>query len=184
MQKRLAVLLSACALAGTAHAAPQAATPPEAKAGPVAGVPQASPQAYIGAGVGLVDYSGGGSKGSPKLFGGYEFTNKLALEAGAVDFKKGYGLYIAVKPSVPLTEKLSAYGKVGVAQSRRQIVLPAALPAAPAARKTDTGAYGAFGLQYSITPNTAITAEYERYGKKKENGAKADVWTLALQFFF
>lgn len=179
MQKRLAALLSACALAGTAHAAPQAATPPEAKAGPVAGAPQASPQAYIGAGVGLVDYSGGG-KASPKLFGGYEFTNKLALEAGAVDFKKGYGLYIAVKPTVPLTEKLSAYGKVGVAQSRRQVVLQAA----PAIKKSDTGAYGAFGLQYSITPNAAITAEYERYGKKKETGARADVWTMALQFFF
>lgn len=176
MQKRLAALLSACALAGTAHAAPQAATPPEAKAGPLAG----APQAYIGAGVGLVDYSGGGSKASPKLFGGYEFTNKLALEAGAVDFKKGYGLYIAVKPTLPLTEKLSAYGKVGVAQSRRQVVLPAA----PVIKKSDTGAYGAFGLQYSITPNAAITAEYERYGKKKETGAKADVWTMALQFFF
>lgn len=180
MQKRLAALLSACALTGTAYAAPQAATPPEAKAGPVAGPAQASPQAYIGAGVGLVDYSGGGSKGSPKLFGGYEFTNKLALEAGAVDFKKGYGLYIAVKPTVPLTEKLSAYGKVGVAQSRRQVVLQAT----PAIKKSDTGAYGAFGLQYSITPNAAITAEYERYGKKKETGAKADVWTMALQFFF
>lgn len=171
MHIRLAALLAGCALAGLAQA--------ETRVGPVA----SAPQAYIGAGVGLVDYSGGGSKASPKLFGGYEFTNKLALEAGGVDFKKGYGMYIAVKPTVPLTEKLSVYGKVGVVKSQRQVSLPAT-PAATVLKKSDTGAYGAFGLQYSITPNTAITAEYERHGKKKESGAKADVWTLALQFFF
>ncbi len=169
MRKRLAVLLSGYVLAGAAYAA-----------GPEAEIRPGAPQAYAGLGVGLVDYSGGSSKASPKLFGGYEFTNKLALEAGGVDFKKGYGLYIAVKPTLPLSEKLSVYGKVGVAKSRREI----ALPAAPALKKSDTGAYGAFGLQYSVTPNTAITAEYERFGKKKDSGAKEDVWTLALKFFF
>ncbi len=172
MRTRLAVLLSGYALASAAHAMGPAA--------PESDPARTTPQAYAGLGVGLVDYSGGSSKASPKLFGGYEFTNKLALEAGALDFKKGYGLYIAVKPTVPITEKLSAYGKVGVAKSRREIVLPAA----PAIKKNDTGAYGAFGLQYSITPNTAVTAEYERFGKKKDTGAKEDVWTLALKFFF
>ncbi|MCD2516612.1 outer membrane beta-barrel protein [Massilia sp. G4R7] len=176
MRKSLAVLVSGYALAGLAHAMAPAAPEPDA--------PRTAPQAYAGLGVGLVDYSGGGSKASPKLFGGYEFTNKLALEAGGIDFKKGYGLYIAVKPTVPLTEKLSVYGKVGVAKSRREILPIAALPAAPLVRKNDTGAYGAFGLQYSITPNTVVTAEYERFGKKKESGAKEDVWTLALKFFF
>jgi len=169
MRKLLAVLLSGYVLAGVAYAAG-----PEAESRPGA------PQAYAGLGLGLVDYSGGSSKASPKLFGGYEFTNKLAVEAGGVDFRKGYGLYIAVKPTIPLTEKLSAYGKLGVARSRREIVLPTA----PAIRKSDTGAYGAFGLQYSVTPNTAVTAEYERFGKKKDTGAKEDVWTLALKFFF
>lgn len=169
MRKWLAVLLPAYVLAGLAYAA-----------GPEAENRSGAPQAYAGLGVGLVDYSGGGSKASSKLFGGYEFTNKLAIEAGGVDFKKGYGMYIAVKPTLPLSDKLSVYGKLGVARSRREIVLPAA----PATRKSDTGAYGAFGLQYSVTPNTAITAEYERFGKKKDTGAKEDVWTLALKFFF
>ena len=169
MRKWLAVLLSGYVIAGVACAA-----------GPVAENRPVAPQAYAGLGVGLVDYSGGSSKASPKLFGGYEFTNKLAIEAGGVDFKKGYGMYIAVKPTLPLSEKLSVYGKVGVAKSRREIMLPAA----PAIKKSDTGAYGAFGLQYSVTPNTAITAEYERFGKKKDAGAKEDVWTLALKFFF
>ena len=169
MRKWLAVLLSGYVIAGVACAA-----------GPVSENRPVAPQAYAGLGIGLVDYSGGGSKASPKLFGGYEFTNKLAIEAGGVDFKKGYGMYIAVKPTIPLSEKLSVYGKVGVAKSRREIVLPAAA----AIKKSETGAYGAFGLQYSVTPNTAITAEYERFGKKKDAGAKEDVWTLALKFFF
>ena len=172
MRTLLAVLLSGYAFAGVAGLACAAAAEPEPARG--------APQAYAGVGVGLVDYSGGSSKASPKLFGGYEFTNKLALEAGALDFKKGYGLYIAVKPTLPLTEKLSAYGKVGVAKSRREIILPSA----PALKKSDTGAYGAFGLQYSITPNAAVTLEYERLPMQKPDVLKPNVWTLALQFFF
>ncbi|MCA1857736.1 outer membrane beta-barrel protein [Massilia oculi] len=141
--------------------------------------------AYAGAAVTGVDYVGAATKASPKVFAGYHISKSLALEGGAVDLKKGYGMYIAVKPVLPLTDKLALYGKVGVAQVRR----PAALPSqptqpAPLGRKTDTGAYGAFGLQYSITPNTAISAEYERYGKDKPSGAKPDMWTLALNFFF
>ena len=107
---------------------------------------------------------------------------RLAVEGGAVDLKNGYGMYIAVKPSIPLTEKLSAYGKVGVAQTRRP-ALPTPAPGA-LGKKTDTGAYGAFGLQYSITPNAAVTLEYERLPMKKPDVLKPNVWTLALQFFF
>ena len=133
-------------------------------------------------GVSGVDYVGAATKASPKVFGGYRFGKGLAVEGGAVDLKNGYGMYIAVKPSIPLTDKLSAYGKVGVAQTRRQ-PLPSPLPAAPG-KKTDTGAYGAFGLQYSITPNTAVTVEVERLPREKPSALKPNVFTLALQFFF
>lgn len=169
MQKVLAVLFAGIAFCGAAQAYE-----------PANGAPRA-PQAYAGVGVSGVDYVGAATRASPKVFGGYAFGKGLALEGGAVDLKNGYGMYIAVKPSLPLTEKLSVYGKVGVAQTRRL-----ALPTAPAAlgKKTDTGAYGAFGLQYSITPNTAVTVEYERLPREKPSVLKPNVWTLALQFFF
>lgn len=169
MQKLVAVLLAGMLAAGAARAEQ------------VRSAPQAS-QAYAGVGVSAVDYVGAATKASPKVFAGYQFGKQVAVEGGAVDLKNGYGMYIAVKPSVPLTEKLSVYGKVGVAQTRR----PALPPPAPAGigRKSHTGAYGAFGLQYSITPNTAVTVEYERLPKDKPDVLKPNVWTLALQFLF
>lgn len=167
MQKVLAVFLAGMAFAGAAQAVE-----------PV----RSTPQAYAGIGVSGVDYVGAATKASPKVFGGYRFGKQLAVEGGAVDLKNGYGMYIAVKPSIPLSEKLSVYGKVGVAQTRRP-ALPAPAPTA-LGKKTDTGAYGAFGLQYSITPNAAVTVEYERLPRDKPSVLKPNVFTLALQFFF
>lgn len=166
MQKVFAVLLAGMVAAGAACAEPV----------------RSAPQAYAGVGVSGVDYVGAATKASPKVFGGYQVGKQLAVEGGAVDFRNGYGMYIAVKPSIPLTDKLSVYGKLGVAQTRR-IALP---PPAPTAlgRKNETGAYGAFGLQYSITPNAAITAEVERLPLEKPSALKPNVFTLALQFFF
>jgi len=171
MQKRLVVLFAGLLTFGAVRAAE-----------PVRIAAQAAAQAYVGAGVSSVDYVGAATKTSPKVFAGYQLKPQLAVEGGAVDLKNGYGMYIAVKPSVPLTEKLSAYGKVGVAQVRRP-ALPAPAPTT-LGRKTDTGAYGAFGLQYSITPNTAVTLEVERLPREKPSALKPNVWTLALQFLF
>lgn len=167
MQKVLAVLFAGFAAAGAAHAVD-----------PV----RVAPQAYAGVGVSSVDYVGAATRASLKVFAGYRLKPQLAVEGGATDLKHGYGMYIAVKPSVPLTDKLSVYGKVGVAQTRRPALPPPA--AAAPGRKTDSGAYGAFGLQYSITPTAAITAEYERLPMDKPSVLKPNVWTLALQFLF
>lgn len=167
MLKVLAVLFAGFLAAG----AVQAAEPVRAAA-----------QAYAGVGVSGVDYVGAATRASPKVFAGYQLKPQLALEGGAVDLKHGYGMYIAVKPSVPLTDKLSAYGKVGVAQTRRQ-ALPPPIPTA-LGKKTDKGAYGAFGLQYSITPNAAVTFEVERLPREKPSALKPNVFTLALQFLF
>lgn len=167
MHKVLAVFFAVLFAAGAVHAAETA---------------RSLPQAYAGVGVSAVDYVGAATKASPKVFAGYQLKPQLALEGGAVDLKNGYGMYIAVKPSLPLSEKLSAYGKVGVAQTRRP-ALPAPLPTA-IGKKSETGAYGAFGLQYSITPNAAVTLEVERLPRAKPDALKPNVWTLALQFLF
>ncbi len=164
MQKVLAVLLAGMVASSAA----------------CADTVRSAPQAYAGVGVTGVDYVGAATKASPKAFVGYQVKKQLAVEGGGIDFKNGYGMYIAVKPSLPLSEKLSVYGKLGVAQTRVR-ALPA--PAIPG-KKTETGAYGAFGLQYSITPNTAVTLEVERLPLEKPSALKPNVWTLALQFLF
>jgi opacity protein-like surface antigen len=168
MQKVLAVFFAGLSIAGVAQAFE----------------PARNVQGYAGVGASTVDYVGAATRTSPKVFAGYQLKPQLAVEGGAIDLKNGYGMYIAVKPSVPLTEKLSAYGKVGVAQTRRQSLPPPSPSSAGIGKRTDSGAYGAFGLQYSITPNAAVTVEVERLPRDKPSVLKPNVWTLALQFLF
>jgi hypothetical protein len=39
-------------------------------------------------------------------------------------------------------------------------------------------------LQYNLNQQVALTVEYERYGKSKDFGAKADVWTVGARYSF
>jgi OOP family OmpA-OmpF porin len=48
----------------------------------------------------------------------------------------------------------------------------------------DTGLYGGVGVEYKLNENLAVNAEYERYGKDKAFGAKADVYTVGLKYGF
>jgi hypothetical protein len=176
MQKTFAALLLGLAVAGVAQAGPAAT----------------APQAYAGVAASGSDRQGAGSKISPKVFGGVLLGDSLAVEAGYIDLRKGtfapeartidlggFGSYVAAKLTRPLMDKLSAYGMLGVAHSQRKSSLAGVLR-----KETDTGAYGAFGLQYSVTQNVKASAGYERYGKDKKTGAKADAWTLGLEFSF
>jgi OOP family OmpA-OmpF porin len=170
-----------------------------------------APRPYIGVGVATADHDnnlgnfGGtkvnsdGYKASAKVFGGVEFDQRYGVEAGYTDFRSsdfsytdagtgaaghgssdGYGVYVAGKASVPVNDQISAYGKLGVAYSQRKLNSNLGLHA----EQNDTGAYAAVGLQYNINPQVALTAEYERYGKSKDFGAKADVLTAGLKYSF
>jgi OOP family OmpA-OmpF porin len=153
-----------------------------------------APRGYVGVGVATADNSTIDSyKSSAKIFGGYEFDQNLGIEAGYTDFRnadysvgningstKGYGTYVAGKYTVPVNEQFSAYGKLGLAYSERKISDNAGLDYT----NHDTGAYAGVGVQYSLNQNVALTAEYERYGKSKDFGAKADVWTVGAKYSF
>jgi len=39
-------------------------------------------------------------------------------------------------------------------------------------------------VQYNLNQQVALTAEYERYGKSKAFGAKADAWTVGARYSF
>ena len=166
------------------------------------------PRAYVGVGVatadhadssagGLANYNSDGYKASAKIFGGYEFDQNWGVEAGYTDIRnsdfsysnadgttggghtKGYGYYVAGKYNVPVNDQFSVYGKLGLQHSERKLESPALN-----LKDTDTGAYGAVGLQYNINQQVALTAEYERYGKSKAFGAKADAWTVGARYSF
>jgi len=157
-----------------------------------------APRTYLGVGVATADhedsngFDSDGYKASGKIFGGYEFNQNWGVEAGYTDYRKsdvnsaatsgetkGYGYYVAAKASTPINEQWSAYGKLGVQHSQRELNTSLVNM-----KDSDTGAYGAVGLQYNINQQVALTAEYERYGKSKDFGAKADAWTVGARYSF
>jgi len=168
---------------------------------------QTQPRAYVGVGVATADHenssAGGlanvdsdGYKASGKIFGGYEFDQNWGAEVGYTDFRKsdfnysnagtnatgrtkGYGYYVAGKYNYPVNDQFSVYGKLGLQHSERKLE-----SAVLNAKNSDTGAYGAVGLQYNLNQQVALTAEYERYGKSKDFGAKADVLTVGARYSF
>ena len=132
-------------------------------------------------------------KADGKLFGGYNFDEKLGLEAGVTNFHstdfrrgavsgstEGYSTYVAAKYTMPVNEQLSAYGKLGLSHSERKLNTSTG----GRFKDDDTGAYAGLGLEYKLNQNVALTAEYERYGKDKAVGAKADVWSAGVKYGF
>jgi OOP family OmpA-OmpF porin len=156
-----------------------------------------APHAYVGIGMAaaenrIVD----AWKADAKIFAGYQFDQNLGVEAGFTRFgrvgvhfatidrnidgrTKGSSSYIAGKYTMPLNEQVAAYGKLGVAYSERSYVSNFG-----ALGEHDTGIYAGAGLQLKLTGHLALTGEYERFGKKKTFGAKADVFTLGLKYGF
>ncbi len=168
----------------------------------------AAPGPYVGVGVASADHSynlpgsvGGstdGFKASGKIFGGYEIDQTFGVEAGYTDFRKsshdytlngvpgraesdGHSFYLAGKATKPLNEQVSLYGKLGAANNKSTL---SSTNGVYNRSESKTELYGALGVQYNLNQNVALTAEYERYGKSKDFGAKADVFTIAAKYAF
>jgi OOP family OmpA-OmpF porin len=157
-----------------------------------------APRAYVGVGVATADQvSGDKYQANAKVFGGYDIDQNWGVEAGYTKFRgsdtyvaessgivkgsaDGYGLYVAGKYTMPINDQFSAYGKLGVSNNKRAINTVTG----NSYSKYDTGAYAGLGVQYSLTQNVSLNAEYERYGKSKDFGAKADVWTVGAKYSF
>jgi opacity protein-like surface antigen len=167
-----------------------------------------APRAYLGAGIASADHrfelpgtsnvDSDGFKASGKVFGGYEIDKMWGVEAGYTDFRKshasytrngvsgradsdGHAYYVAGKATMPVNEQVSVYGKLGV--SHTQADLSASDPVLNRS-VSDTGVYAGVGLQYNVNQQVALIAEYERYGKQKDFGAKPDVFTVGAKYSF
>ena len=172
------------------------------------GAAQAQSRPYIGLGVASADHDlriGGmsntgseGYKASAKIFGGVELTPMYGIEAGYTDIRSsdhtftiggvpgrastdGSRSYLAGKASMPVNEAFSVYGKLGAGYSKTNLS-----SATPLVSRSDskTELYGAVGGQYNLNEKVAFTLEYERYGKTKEYGVKADAITAGAKFSF
>jgi opacity protein-like surface antigen len=166
---------------------------------------------YIGLGAASADHNfnlsgatatgSDGYKASAKIFGGVELTPMFGIEAGYTDIRKsdhtftlpgtpgvngtatsdGSRSYIAGKATMPLNDAFSVYGKLGAGYSKVNVD-----SATPGVSRSDskTELYGALGGQYNINQKVALTLEYERYGKSKDFGVKADAITVAARYNF
>lgn len=134
-----------------------------------------------------------------KIFGGYQFNRNFALEGGYFDLGKfGFtsttatpsagtlsgniklrGLNLDAVGMLPVTDKFSAFGRVGVnyAQARDDFSSTGAVPALANARpsKSDTNYKFGLGIQYAFNESLAMRAEAERYRIDDAVGNKGDI---------
>jgi len=117
-----------------------------------------------------------------------------AVAAGALGVVSNT-TYLAAKITVPVTDRLSAYGKLGVAQStvnhdgfvtanRAQAVAEARAAGrqgAPTDSESATGAYGAVGAKYKLNKRTTLSGEYtingsaDKFKNSNASGLKGSV---------
>ena len=123
---------------------------------------------------------GGLFKTDPRLLMGVAVAPALAFEAGYVNLidqgfrpvnerdpedttgaigLHGFNLYVAAKVTQPLGERLSAYGKLGVAHSQNR----------RGERKgVDSGLYNGVGARYKVSERLTVDGSFENYGHAAE----------------
>jgi opacity protein-like surface antigen len=186
--KALTFVLAAAALAaGTAAQAQQSST---------------AYRPYVGVGVASAGNLTTDSRhADAKIFGGVDFSNNLGIEAGYVNFAsqdrhfseamtntpggitlttKGYSAYVAAKYTVPINERFSAYGKLGLAHNQRKLSGSLSL----SDTDTNDNVYAGLGAEYKLNERTSVVGEYENYGKQQAFGARPGVWSAGLKFGF
>lgn len=186
MKKLLAVLIATAATMSAAHAQ-----------GPYVGVAAANSDHSFKIG-GATNVDAAGFKPSLKVFGGVEFSDTFGLEAGYTDLRRathtfnigntagsatsdGKRAYLAGKANMPVNEAFSVYGKLGAGYSKAEL-----RSATPGISRADskTELYAGLGGQYKLSEKVALTLEYERYGKSKDYGVKADAISVGAKYKF
>ena len=169
---------------------------------------QPAPRFYLGLALATADHSYSvdnikvtshdGYSGNIKFFGGYEIDPMFGLEIGYTDYRNagfdyfapgvpsghgtsdGNSYYLAAKAQYPINNQFLVYGKLGAERSRRNLKEVGFFNQGDSA----DGLYVSLGLQYNLSPQIGLLAEYERYGKSKDFGAKADSWTIGARYSF
>ncbi|MHB1992437.1 OmpA family protein [Metallibacterium scheffleri] len=140
-----------------------------------------------------------------KFFGGYQFNRYFALEGGYFDLGKfGFtsmtlpagslngnirlrGLDFDVVGFLPITERLSAFGRVGLiyAQARDDFSGTGAVNVRiPYPRKNATNYKFGVGLQYALTQSLGMRLEAERYRIDDAVGNKGDIDLLSVGLIY
>lgn len=119
-------------------------------------------------------------KTDPKLMMGIAITPALAFEAGYVNLldlgfhpvderdpedtsgaigQQGFNTHLAAKITQPLSERLSAYGKLGVALSEQRVGI---------LKGVDVGLYSGVGASYRVGERMTVDGAFENHGHAAE----------------
>lgn len=149
----------------------------------VAAVPAAAADFYVGAAVGSrgnmdIDTAAGilvpDNKPQPfSLYTGFDFTDRVAIEAGLVTFgdyrytggrkiNMG-GLYLAAKGNIPISESWTAFGKLGAMRHAVRVTGEDL----PVKEQNKVTPMLGIGLGYAITQNLKLNLELVHYGRVK-----------------
>ncbi len=162
---------------------------------------------YVGVSVGQakqkVEVDAGSLKESDtsyKLVAGYNFDKNFGIEAGYVDLgnaemkrfgtveSKAKSLYVAATATLPVNNEFSVFAKAGVAANDVDLTVKVGGATLSDSASRSSAMFG-LGASYSFTPNLAVVAEYENFGKiakgESDNlNVKADMWTIGLRYKF
>jgi OOP family OmpA-OmpF porin len=158
---------------------------------------------YVGGSVGQskIDCSTGGVPGLScddsdtafRVFGGYQFNKYLGAELGYADLGKatlsGAGLNASVKAKawdlvgvgrLPLADKFSLFGKLGMYRADTDLSSNTAL--IPAASDNNTDLTYGIGAQYDFNKNLGVRAEWQQYKKvgSDNTGGDSDVDVMSV----
>jgi OOP family OmpA-OmpF porin len=134
-----------------------------------------------------------------KLYGGYAFTNYLALEGGYIHtgathhdkaalglandptFKR-HGLYAALRPQYQFNDAWSVFGKAGLVRNTFKTTDGAGRADSVSSVKPLLGV----GVAYHVTRAAALTLEYEHGGRTRKPGLdiKQNSLQLGVKFGF
>jgi len=130
----------------------------------------------------------------PRLLGGVEVAPNVAIEGGYLNLPdkglhkvepgkpadaaiplaaKGSSNHLAAKYSLPASERLSAYGKAGIAYTEQK--------GRGVAAGSDTGLYTGAGATLTVDKRTTVSGDYVRHGdaaskfKDVRDGVKANL---------
>ena len=150
--------------------------------------------AYIGGSVGAGRYDGSvpgptltdRTNTGGKLYLGYSFTPNWALEAGYVELGKfrgsaadvrASGAYLDGVGTFPVGNNFSVLGRLGAFNGK--------LDSSAAGSDRSTQLKLGAGLQYNLSPRTAVRAEWERYRfDALGSRSNTDFYSVGLQYRF
>ena len=128
---------------------------------------------YVGGDLGKADF-GGDDNDFWRVTAGYSFSRTWAAELGRSDFGDLPGGVEATAwellgvGSLPVGERLSAYGKVGLARIK------------PGTADHTNELTFAVGARYGLTRRFDLTAQWQRYNTDEE----IDVWSVGILWKF